>query len=131
MNWVICVVNLQRKKTPHFLPKKSLNRKRCKHVVVSLGAKGAILVNEMTTVHFIPPAVKLLSTVGAGDSMVAGILFKLVSNAAMIDAVRFGVACGTAATLNTGTELCHLADAQILFDSMENQNKLHSTLLED
>jgi 6-phosphofructokinase 2 len=46
--------------------------------------------------------------------MVAGIVFALCSGESLDRAVQFGVACGTAATMNPGTELCRKGDADEL-----------------
>ena len=62
------------------------------------------------------PKVERKSTVGAGDSMVAGIIYSLSLNKSLQEAVRYGVACGTAATMNPGTELCRKEDADALFE---------------
>jgi 6-phosphofructokinase 2 len=86
----------------------------CSVMVVSLGADGALLVTADKTIQFIPPAVKRKNTVGAGDSMVAGIVLSLQQNKSIEEAVQYGVACGTAATMNAGTELCKLNDVQKL-----------------
>ena len=51
------------------------------------------------------PVVKKLSTVGAGDSMLGGMAWMLEQGATLKEVVRFGVACGTAATMNTGSQL--------------------------
>ena len=45
------------------------------------------------------------STVGAGDSMVAGITYMFSQGATPEEAIRFGVCCGSAATMNEGTQL--------------------------
>ncbi|WP_310393446.1 1-phosphofructokinase family hexose kinase [Hymenobacter sp.] len=88
---------------------------KCEIVVVSLGPNGACLVTRDVEEHIAAPAVKKRSTVGAGDSMVAGLVFALCQGRPVREAVRLGVACGTAATMNPGTELFHLADAERLF----------------
>jgi 6-phosphofructokinase 2 len=59
-----------------------------------------------------------MSTVGAGDSMVAGIILSLSRGMALKEAMKYGVACGTAATLNPGTELCKLEDVEKLYQLM-------------
>ena len=56
--------------------------------------------------HEAAPAIKIKSTVGAGDSMVAGIIIALQKKLSWRDVLRYGVAAGTAATMNAGTELC-------------------------
>ena len=83
-------------------------------LVVSLGAEGALLVTAHDCTQFIPPPVKRKSTVGAGDSMVAGIVLRLALGNTIKEAVKHGVACGTAAIMNPGTELCHRKDVEAI-----------------
>ena len=87
---------------------------RCSIVVVSLGAAGALLVSHNAQHRVIPPIIKKKSTVGAGDSMVAGMTLALAQGLPLDQVVRQGVACGTAATINAGTELCHPQDVERL-----------------
>lgn len=102
---------------------KSLIKKYgCHVVVVSMGAEGALMVTIDEVVKMLAPEVEKLSTVGAGDSMVAGIVFSLANGKSIKDSVQFGVACGTAATMNEGTELCRLEDAQKLFEMVQTEN---------
>lgn len=84
-------------------------------ILVSLGAAGALLVPaDADAVWLHAPRVRPISTVGAGDSLVAGLAVALQQGATLIEAARLGVAAGTAATLATGTGLCQLADVQRL-----------------
>lgn len=84
-------------------------------VVVSLGARGAFLFTAQACEQIIAPIVPVLSRVGAGDSMVAGIVLALVRGAQPSAAVRFGAAAGAAAVMRPGTELCHRDDVERLF----------------
>jgi 6-phosphofructokinase 2 len=88
---------------------------RCEVLVVSLGAAGALLATADGCRRF--PAVKVdaLSSIGAGDSMLAGILVALVRGWPIDEAVRFGNAAGAAALLRPGTELCRRDDAERLY----------------
>lgn len=99
-----------------------ITESKCEFIIVSLGAKGAMLVSHKETIQFIPPELKRLSTVGAGDSMVAGIVKSLSENYSIKDAVKYGVACGSAATMNPGTELCKKTDADKLFSQITEIN---------
>jgi 6-phosphofructokinase 2 len=92
-----------------------INKGWCTAVVVSLGPSGAMLVTDKHFIHYRTPTVKMRSTVGAGDSMVAGIVWGLQSGFPNEDVVAWGVACGTAATMNEGTRLFKKADAEKLF----------------
>ncbi|MFN3967509.1 1-phosphofructokinase family hexose kinase [Flavobacterium sp.] len=88
-------------------------------VVVSLGAEGAILVSKNQT-EFVPaPKVIKKSTVGAGDSMVGGIVWALSQNKTLKEVIQWGVSCGTAATMNEGTQLFKKEDAMKLFEGMQ------------
>jgi 6-phosphofructokinase 2 len=55
------------------------------------------------------------STVGAGDSMVAGITYMFSKGATPQEAIRFGVCCGSAATMNEGTQLFRKEDVYRLY----------------
>jgi len=97
-----------------------IRRQQCTAVVISLGASGALLVTRDEQVLVPAPVVKSISTVGAGDSMLAGIVMKLANGAGFISATRYGVACGTAATLNPGTALCRKEDVDKLYQLVLN-----------
>jgi 6-phosphofructokinase 2 len=92
---------------------------RCEVVVVSLGPQGAYLVTQDLEDHIPAPAVRRRSTVGAGDSMVAGIVYGLVQGWSLREAARYGVACGTGATMNPGTELFHKPDVDRLYEWLQ------------
>lgn len=90
-------------------------------VAVSLGPQGAVLVTK-DNYDFVPaPNVVKRSTVGAGDSMVGGMVWALSQNKSMKEAIRWGVACGSAATMNEGTKLFQLDDAKRLFEWLKDK----------
>lgn len=98
-----------------------IERRAAAVIVVSLGAQGALLVTRECCKHIMAPTVKKKSTVGAGDSMVAGMTLALSRGRSLDEVVSIGVACGAAATMNEGTELCHRADVERLFEKMKNR----------
>ena len=61
-------------------------------VVVSLGAEGAIFVGREGALVAVPPKVEVASTVGAGDSMVAGVLAARLAGRSLEDCARYGTA---------------------------------------
>jgi 6-phosphofructokinase 2 len=97
------------------LAKTIIQKYKCGIIVVSLGKEGAILVTKDETYKALPPDVPRKSTVGAGDCMVAGIVYAVSSGMNLKQALQYGVACGTAATMNPGTELCNKKDADHLY----------------
>jgi 6-phosphofructokinase 2 len=84
-------------------------------ILLSMGASGAIIVSADQSYRIYAPVVDKKSTVGAGDSMVGGLLFALWRGDSLVDAARYAVASGTAATLNPGTALCRKNDVERLF----------------
>ncbi len=91
---------------------------RCEVLVISLGAAGALVVSEELAEHILPPTVPIVSKVGAGDSMVAGIVLSLARGNPLRESVLFGIAAGSAAVMTPGTELCRREDAERLYESI-------------
>lgn len=87
-----------------------------RHVLVSIGAKGAVLVSDGRAQRFaavpIPPGG---SGVGAGDAMVAGVAVGLIRGWPLERAVRLGIAAGSATLLTPGNAPCTRADTERLF----------------
>lgn len=91
-------------------------------LAVSMGADGAWLITSTEQHYCKAPAVERKSTVGAGDSMVAGIAFMLERERPLEEVIRFGVACGSAATMNEGTQLFNATDVQRLFEQLQGES---------
>ncbi|MDO9583501.1 MAG: 1-phosphofructokinase family hexose kinase [Desulfomicrobium sp.] len=91
---------------------------RCEVLVISLGAAGALVVSEEFAERILPPTVPIVSKVGAGDSMVAGIALSLARGNPLRESILFGVAAGSAAVMTPGSELCRKEDAERLYEGM-------------
>lgn len=101
--------------------KQIINQSGAEIVVVSLGPQGAVLVTK-NSYDFVPaPNVAKKSTVGAGDSMVGGMVWALSQNLSLKEVIRWGVACGSAATMNEGTKLFQPEEAKRLFEWLQNK----------
>jgi 6-phosphofructokinase 2 len=96
-------------------------RRGAKVVLVSLGRAGALLVTADSIERFSTPAVPVRSKVGAGDSMIGGLLAALDQGRPLNEAVRVGVAAGAAAVMRHGTELCRREDVERLYPSVRRQ----------
>jgi 6-phosphofructokinase 2 len=77
-----------------------------------------LMISNEISERILPPTVPIVSKVGAGDSMVAGIVLSLARGKPLMEAVLFGVAAGTAAVMTPGTELCRREDAERLYEGM-------------
>jgi len=85
-----------------------------KLVAVTMGHEGALLASREGTVRLPALPIEAVSTVGAGDCFVAGMVFALASGRSPGEAFRFGIAAGSAAVLTPGTDLAHPADIERL-----------------
>jgi len=84
------------------------------YIVVSMGARGVVGINRNEYYSAAPPKIKVRSSVGAGDSLVAGIVYAMSEGKKFEDAIAMGVACGTASALNSGNKLCRREDVEII-----------------
>ena len=74
-------------------------------VVVSMGKHGAVAATKDEVWQAIPPKIKAISTVGSGDSMIAGISIALASGKSLSEALALGSASGAATALSSGVEM--------------------------
>ena len=88
-------------------------------VALTLAERGALLITRDGALHARAPDIETVSAVGAGDSFVGGIVSALARGYGITEAFRWGVAAGSAAVLNEGTELCHAPDVTRLYDEVK------------
>jgi 6-phosphofructokinase 2 len=75
------------------------------YVFVSLGYKGAMVASNEGVFYAAAPVVPVVSRVGAGDSMVGAILSVIAKGGSAAEALKLGIACGSATVQMPGTEL--------------------------
>lgn len=109
------------------IAKKLIAQGKTKVVILSMGAGGGLLVTENLTQRMHTPSVPIKSRVGAGDSMVGGIVFYLAQNKSLLESAYFGMAAGTAAVMTPGTELCRKKDVEMLFNKLKKEFQNFST----
>lgn len=80
-----------------------LNGEGIQNIMVSLGEKGALLVTDGNAILATPLKIEALSTIGAGDSMIAGFITAYSMGYSAEECLRTAVAYGTAACLLEGT----------------------------
>jgi 6-phosphofructokinase 2 len=119
----LCGLNTISFQELEFIAKDFLKNNPCEIMVVSLGAQGAILVTEENVEYIAAPIVYQKSTIGAGDSMVAGMAFALADGKSKSEMAKYGVACGTAATMTKGTQLCKKKDVDELYQWILTNSK--------
>jgi len=92
------------------LASKTLLKKGIKMILTSRGEKGAILVSKDGIFSAVPPRMKVKSSIGSGDALLGGFLFAITKKNNLKDALKFGVALGTATALQPGTAICEKQD---------------------
>lgn len=91
-------------------------------VIASMGSQGAMIVQKGKIEYVTAPNIKKKSTVGAGDSMLAAIIFKLSIGWDLKEAVMYGTAAGSSAAAQPGTKLCQLKQTENLFEYVKSQS---------
>lgn len=74
--------------------------KGAQNALISMAGDGALLVTKEATYFAKPIKGQVKNSVGAGDSMVAGFTGELVKSGDALEALKWGVACGTATTFS-------------------------------
>lgn len=80
--------------------------------IISLGVKGAVAADSNEVWHASPPVIQSKSTVGSGDSLLAGVVCALTKGANLGEALRLGVAAGAATAASPGADLCTRAQIE-------------------
>lgn len=88
---------------------------------VTRGRDGAIAVTNDGCWRSVAPRVREVSAVGSGDAFLAGVVLALSRGESMEEALRLGVAAGTACVLTPGTELCHRREVDMLLPRVKVQ----------
>lgn len=88
------------------------------NVVISMGGQGAVLLHRGKAYTAVPPKIQPVSTVGAGDSMIAGFLAATAMGEAPAQCLKRAVAYGTAACLTQGTEPPEQANIDAIYQEV-------------
>lgn len=88
-------------------------------LMISLGSKGGIYITEDEVYMAEGLKVPVKGTVGAGDSMVAGLIYSMIKKFNVVDTLKFAMACGTASVTLDGTEACTLDEVNSFFSKVD------------
>lgn len=90
-------------------------------VVVTRGREGAVAVYNHKKLRGIAPRVRAVSAIGSGDAFLAGVVLTLSRGGTMDEAMRLGIAAGTATVLTPGTTPCRRREVDILLPRVKVQ----------
>lgn len=88
-------------------------------VILSLGSKGVVASFHGEMSEVIPPHIHALSPIGAGDALVAAFLWSMETNNDYREALRWGVAAGSASAALPGMRFATLEDTRKLYPEVE------------
>ncbi len=88
-------------------------------IVVSLGAKGALLITADLALRASGLPITPVSSVGAGDSIVGAMIWAIYQGLSLEQALRYGIAAATSTILNTHGEMGQLSQIESLLDQIE------------
>jgi 1-phosphofructokinase family hexose kinase len=88
-------------------------------VLLSLGSRGVIAVNESQLLEVIPPRIDAVSPIGAGDALAAAYVWAAIKKKDFADCVRWAVAAGTASAKLPGVQFADLTQTKEVFKSVE------------
>lgn len=97
---------------------RSLIAKGIKLVAVSMGGKGSLVVSGEEAFRAYPAPITPLSTVGAGDSMVAAIVYGMLHGKTLEETARWSSAAGTVTASKPGTEVCGLEEVRAMLNAV-------------
>ncbi len=87
-------------------------------VIISLGKRGAVLVDQGRAWLAASPKIQAANPIGAGDSMVAGMVWALSQGDSLQEALKKGIACGAATASQKGTTVGSLTQVEHLLDQV-------------
>jgi 1-phosphofructokinase len=88
-------------------------------ILLTLGEKGAILFSKNEFLYASAPPVKVQSTVGCGDTFLAGFLYSLSRSEKYEDCLRMAVSCGTAKVTRKGTGMPEKKDVMKILSEVK------------
>ena len=88
-------------------------------VLLSLGSRGVVAVNENQLLEATPPRVDAVSPIGAGDALAAAYVWATTRKKDFADCVRWGVAAGTASAKLPGVQFADLDQTKEIYKSVE------------
>ncbi len=88
-------------------------------VVLSLGARGAVAARDGSVTEVVPPTIDVVCPIGAGDALAAAFVWAMRKEGEFDDAVRWGVAAGTASARLPGVAFPSLAQTRQVYRQVE------------
>ncbi len=96
-----------------------IQRMGAEGVILSLGSRGAVGAFDHKILEAVPPRVNAIAPIGAGDAMAAAYTWAMERNNDFRDALRWGVAAGTASARLPGMRFANLEQTEEIYKQVE------------
>lgn len=106
-------------RTQYLNAAEQISRLGAESVILSLGSRGVVGTFKGQITEVIPPHVHAVSPIGAGDALAAAFLWAMQKQDDVYDALRWGVAAGTASAALPGMQFASLEQARALYGQVE------------
>lgn len=104
----------------HFLEAADrIRRMGAQSAILSLGSRGAVAAHENGMLEAVPPRIDAVSPIGAGDAMAAAFVWAMSQKDDFADALRWGVAAGTASARLPGVSFASFTETRELYEQVE------------
>ncbi|KQA25497.1 1-phosphofructokinase [Vibrio metoecus] len=104
-----------------------LAQKEIENIVISMGANGVMWLNENEWLHAKPPKMQVVSTVGAGDTLVAGLCWGHMQHMDKDNLLRFATALSALAVTQVGVGISDKEQLNTLQQQIQ-VSALHPTM---
>jgi 1-phosphofructokinase family hexose kinase len=105
---------------PHFIEAADRIRQMgAESVILSLGSRGAMAARENRILEAIGPRIEAVCPIGAGDALVAAFSWAMTRKDDFADALRWGVAAGTASAGLPGVTFASLDETRAIYERVE------------
>jgi len=88
-------------------------------VLLSLGSRGCVGSKEGLVVEAVPPRVEAVCPIGAGDALAASFVWAMRRNEDFADALRWGVAAGTASATLPGVSFASFEQTRAIYEQVQ------------
>ena len=88
-------------------------------VILSLGSRGAVAMKDGVVVEAVPPRLDAVCPIGAGDALAAAFMWASVNGSDFADALRWGVAAGSASSKLPGMQYASLEQTRKVYAQIE------------
>lgn len=106
---------------------KKLQGQGCENVVVSLGNKGVLWIDQENCIQAIPQKVDVVSTVGAGDTLVAGLCWSELNQWGKIESLSFSAALAASAVTQIGVGIKDIKEIEVIQKKIKIISQLINT----